>query len=136
MAGTFFGSRIGYILIGLLMSPYAAAQQGQSDARHILQTPLPTGPYASWPEESKMPALAALRFRCTMMSVMALGASHSPKEAAQEQGKGIADNCVTHQMPSDWPNLAETRETARHHFEAAHQLDGNIEIPASEPPSP
>lgn len=95
----------------------------------VLQTPLPTGPYASWPEDLKKKAVAALAFRCAMVSGMQFGNYKGPGAAAKEMVQALSAACVDHQMPDDWPGHAEFRETIRHHFEVAHGLDSSLEMP-------
>jgi hypothetical protein len=62
----------------------------------IAGTPIPKGPYSSWPEESRKRALAALSFRCTMMSVMQFANYQGLREAGREMAQAVSMACIDH----------------------------------------
>lgn len=95
-------------------------------AAHLAQTPLPSGPYSSWPEESRKKAIAALYLRCAATSVMQLANFKGPKDAGVEMGQAMYMACVDHQMPDDWPHHADVQKIEREHFQKAKQLDPSI----------
>jgi len=80
-----------------------AKEPARNPAGGIAATSIPNGPYSSWAEESRKKAVAAVSFRCVMMSGMQLGNYQGSKEAAREMAQAILMACVDHQMPDDWP---------------------------------
>jgi hypothetical protein len=95
------------------------------------RTPMPAGPFSSWPEETKKPAVASLEFRCGMVGIMALGNYQGPKEAAKEMVQALAIACTDRQMPADWPGHADMRAALQQHYSAAHGLDPNLPDPVA-----
>ena len=92
----------------------------------IAGTPIPDGPYFSWPEESRKQAIAALSFRCSMVSVMQLANYRGLREAGQEMAQAVSMACIDHQMPDDWPGHANVQTREREHLEKAKRLDPSI----------
>jgi hypothetical protein len=92
----------------------------------IAGAPIPNGPYSSWPEESRTKTIAALSFRCTMVSVMQLANYRGSKEAGQAMAHAMSMACIDHQMPDDWPGHADVQTREREHFEKAKRLDPSI----------
>jgi hypothetical protein len=113
----------------LITSPSAVAQHATDQKPALVQTAVPAGPYASWPDDVKKKAVGALMFRCTMVGVMQLGNYGGSKEAGKEYLQVLADACVDGQMPDDWPGRPQLLEAQKHHFELAHQLDNSLEMP-------
>jgi hypothetical protein len=102
-----------------------------------LQMPLPKGPFATWPEASKEPAIRALAFRCMMVGTMALGSYSGPKDAAVNYAKAFMMSCVLGQMPADWHDRAKVGELEKSYFATAHEQDPTLTFPIfpSLPPS-
>jgi hypothetical protein len=72
----------------LVTSHSAVAQDKKDQNSALVQTPIPTGPYASWPDDLKKKTVDTLMFRCTMVGVMQLGNYSGPKEAGNEYLQG------------------------------------------------
>jgi hypothetical protein len=117
------------VIEACLVAPYAIAQYARPEKPGLAQTAVPAGPYASWPDEQKRTALAALQFRCTLVGVMQVGNYGGPKEAGAEYAQVVAAACIDGQMPDDWPGRAELLESQKRHFELAHQLDDSLKMP-------
>jgi tetratricopeptide (TPR) repeat protein len=82
--------------------------------------PMPEGPFASWPPESREPALQTLRARCTFMSAMALaGAGQLSRDAFTDVAVALVSGCVANAMPEDWPQRPAELERAKSYEEKA-----------------
>lgn len=89
----------------------------------IAGTPVPKGPYSSWPEESRKKAIVALSFRCVLASGMQFANYQGSKEAGKEMMQAMSMACIDHQMPDDWPGHANVQTSEREHLEKAKHLD-------------
>jgi hypothetical protein len=89
-------------------------------------TPIPNGPFSSWPEESRKKAFAGLSVRCTLVSGMQLANYQGLKEAGQEMAQAMSMACIDHQMPDDWPDHANVQAIEREHLEKARRLDPSL----------
>lgn len=85
--------------------------------------PLPSGPYSSWPEESRMKAVATLSARCALVSGMQFVDYKGPQEASLELRRAMTAACVDHQMPDDWPGHAQIQASEKERLESARRLD-------------
>jgi hypothetical protein len=95
------------------------------DLRKSLHTPLPPGPYASWPEESRVPALLTLRFQCAFIAGMGFAGPQVPHLSPAETRDAIhavVSTCVVNAMPDDWPQRAAELEQARSYLEKTKGL--------------
>jgi hypothetical protein len=92
----------------------------------VAGTPIPNGPYSSWPAESRTKAIAALSFRCAMVSGMQLANYRGLKEAGQAMAQAMSMACIDHQMPDDWPDRATVQASETEHLEKAKRLDPSI----------
>jgi len=61
-----------------------------------------------------------------MVAGMSLDDYKGSKDATLEWTWAMKASCVAGQMPSDWPELAATLDSARIHFKFAHELDANL----------
>jgi len=92
----------------------------------IAETPIPDGPYSSWPEESRTKAITALSLRCTIATTMQLANYRGLREATQEIAQAMSMACIDHQMPDDWPDHADVQTHEREHLAKAKRLDPSI----------
>jgi hypothetical protein len=86
---------------------------------------MPPGPYASWPAESRAPALATLRFQCAFVAGMAFAGPqtpHLPPEQFRDVMHAVVSTCVVNAMPDDWPQRAAELEQARSYLEKTKGL--------------
>lgn len=126
---------LGSVVLASNLSSFAAEPTGgappQPATRLNAQTQIPAGPFSAWPEDAKHKAVAALRLRCTLVAGMAEANYNGSKDAALEYMLGVTASCIAGQMPSDWPDISATQESARIHFKFAHELDPRL---PSQPP--
>lgn len=94
-----------------------------------MKTPLPPGPFASWPENARKPALMGVISRCTFMTGMAFGDYQGPKEAFKSVATAVASACIAKVMPDDWPGKAAELQQSSNAYEAAKRLDPNAPDP-------
>ncbi len=87
-----------------------------------LNVEMPPGPFASWPEESREPALQGLRSRCLFVSGMTFDNFKGPKDALGPAALALVSGCVANAMPSDWPERAAEFKRARLYAEKAKSL--------------
>jgi hypothetical protein len=98
-----------------------ASNQGQGN--RPLNNPLvamPPGPFGSWPEETRAPALRTLRFRCILLTTMAFAGPNVPKlspEAMRNVAAAVVSGCVANAMPGDWPQRAAVLQQERSYIE-------------------
>jgi hypothetical protein len=116
-------SLLRFIAVGAVLYPLiATAQQPSSQPL----SGLPPGPFASWPEESRGPAIGNLYRTCIVATAMGFDSSAAPKDLAVELMQAEAFACVLKRMPSDWPDRSKVRAEALKHYEAAKALDKTI----------
>jgi hypothetical protein len=109
-----------------------AQQPAVNPGAGLAAAPVPDGPYASWPEESKKNAVAVLSFRCLIISGMQLANYRGVQEAAHEMAQAMILACVDHQMPDDWPDRSYYQATERTHYERARALDPGLSLPSDD----
>jgi hypothetical protein len=91
--------------------------------------PMPPGPFASWPEESRGPALQTVRFECRFGAGMGFAGPQAPKMSREAFGNvlsAIASRCVADAMPDDWPERDAELERERAYTEKVKEI-----LPAS-----
>ncbi len=108
---------------------HADELNAERKASQIAMTPIPPGPFVSWPEDIKNTAVISLMRRCNFISVMAMGNFQGPKETGTEMLQSLMLACIDHQMPDDWPNHDEVRTAIQQHFDAARQVVPNLPNP-------
>lgn len=110
-------------------SRLASTSSPPADLRKNLNVPMPPGPYASWPAESRGPALLTLRFKCTFLAGMAFAGPQLPNISPAERYAVLAavvSSCVANAMPDDWPQRAAELDRERSNEEKVRSL-----LPAS-----
>lgn len=124
-------SRLALAAVVVTFPNLAKAQQAPppNTLMQSANIPLPSGPFASWPPESREPAIRGLRARCMFIGGMAFANYHGPREADGQDIAAFISACVAKQMPDDWPEKAAERERAAASYEAAKQLDPNVPDP-------
>src|SRR5665213_1860435 len=105
------GLRYFVVVVTVAVLPGWAQAQQQSPPRpppllHPDNTPLPPGPFASWPEDARGPALRGVRSRCGFMVGMAFANYQGPKEAITPIITAVLSACIAKVMPDDWPGKA------------------------------
>jgi hypothetical protein len=84
-----------------------ASNQGQANPPpRNPRVPMPSGPFASWPLETRGPALQTVRFACLFVAGMSFAGPSVPKmshEAMADVLGAIVSGCVADAMPEDWP---------------------------------
>ena len=91
--------------------------------------PVPSGPFASWPEDVREPAMRGVRSRCMVVGGMAFANYSGPKEALMPSITAFLSACVAKQMPDDWPGKAAEHQRSVDAYEAARRLDANAPDP-------
>ena len=110
----------------------AQAQQPSPPQPPLLRpdhTPLPPGPFASWPEDAREPALRGVRSRCGFVIGMAFANYQGPKEAIRPIITAVMSACTAKVMPDDWPGRAAELQQSANAYEAAKRLDPNAPDP-------
>jgi hypothetical protein len=123
-----------YLTVALAAAlPWFAQAQPQSTPSppQLLHpdAPLPLGPFASWPEDTREPALRAVRDRCIFMTGMAFDNYRGPKEAIGQIAMAVVSACIVKLMPDDWPGKEDERRKSVDAYEAAKRLDPNAPDP-------
>jgi hypothetical protein len=122
------GTALVAVILTLLLS--AVAQPPPPSAlMQSANTPLPSGPFASWAPESREPAIRGVQARCAFIGGMAFANYHGPKEAAGRDISAFISVCTVKEMPDDWPGREAEQQRAASRYEAAKQLDPNVPDP-------
>jgi hypothetical protein len=116
------------VVAAVAVFPWQAQAQQQSPPQpapllHPNNTALPPGPFASWPEDAREPALSGVRSRCGFMTAMAFANYQGPKEAISPIITAVLSACIAKVMPDDWPGKAAEIQQSADAYEAAKRLD-------------
>ncbi len=105
---------------------------------------LPFAPWASWTPQQRGAAGRAI-YRCGIFGIMATGSGAGPSQDVEPLAPYVANGCIYHTMPSDWPSRAKLVDHIRAEYPDLHsrlpnlpdpQLDGQPPRRPSDPSAP
>lgn len=113
------------VVMALILGSATALAQAPTAA----PTPVPSGPYASWPIESRKAAVTGLHKRCQFSALLIVTEIKTVK-AAQTAGVEAFDAaCMAHRMPLDWPYRTAALNRATSQYEIAKAADPKFPNP-------
>lgn len=112
------------LVCALLVAEVTVAQEVPTPP--LAEITVPAEPFALWEEDSKKKVVAALSYRCMLVSVMQFASYQGNKEAASELVQAMSDWCVIKQMPDDWPDRTKWLKDRDSHLEIAGKLDSAL----------
>jgi hypothetical protein len=132
MAIRIFAISLLALAAAMITSPRSLSAQQAGPPNQLLSSmnvPLPAGPFASWPAESRASAVQGVKSRCMFMVGMAMGGYKGPKEAAGQEAAAAMAACITKLMPQDWPEQTTWHEQFVSAAETAKRLNPSAPDP-------
>ena len=93
------------------------------------QTPMPDGPFSSWPENGRAAAVRGVFESCIFVSDMLLANYHGPQVALRPGIEALVRACMVQKMPIDWPDSSDSQKREAQEYSIAKSADPNFPDP-------
>ena len=94
-----------------------------------MQTPMPDGPFSSWPENGRAAAVRGVLEGCTFLSVMLLDNYRGPDVASRPGVGALVLARMVQKMPNDSPDRSDNQKREVQEYSIAKSADPNFPDP-------